>query len=214
MLALKRLPVIISIVCLVAAAIIVGVAYKVTHDRPMGAVSEAGVSGAVTSFGRADIGGPFNLVDQDGRPADAHILRGKWSVVFFGYTYCPDVCPTTLQTLAAVKQLLGPRGDEVQVIFITIDPARDTPATMKAYLDSVGLRGAMGLSGTPQQVAAAAKAYKVFYARKGSGDDYLMDHSTLSYLMGPDGSFRAPIPYGLSPEQTAKILRDEMKSGV
>lgn len=210
---MNRLPVIVSIVCLVAAAVIAGVAWKITQDRPLGVASEAGVSGEVRSTGQPNIGGPFNLVDQNGVARDQRLLRGRWSVVFFGYTYCPDVCPTTLQTLAATKQLLGPQGDALQVIFITVDPARDTSASMKAYLESVGLRGAVGLTGTEAQITAAAKAYKVFFARKGEGDDYLMDHSTVAYLMGPDGRFAAPIPYGLSPERTASIVRDAMQQG-
>ncbi len=210
---MSRLPVIVSALCLLAAVVIGGIAWKITQDRPLGAVSDAGVSGAVRSTGRPDIGGPFSLVDQNGVARDQRILSGKWSVVFFGYTYCPDVCPTTLQTLAATRQLLGPQGEALQVVFITVDPARDTPASMKAYLDSVGLRGAVGLTGTEAQVSAAAKAYKVFYARKGEGDDYLMDHSTVAYLMRPDGAFAAPLPYGLSPEQTAKLIRDAMQQG-
>jgi protein SCO1/2 len=209
----NRLPVIVSALCLVAAAVIGGLAWKVTQDRSLGAVSSAGMSGAVRSTGRPDIGGPFSLVDQDGVARDQRILSGKWSVVFFGFTYCPDVCPTTLQTLAATKQLMGAEGEALQVVFITVDPARDTPASMKAYLDSVGLRGAIGLTGTQAQISSTAKAYKAFFAKKGEGDDYLMDHSTVAYLMGPDGRFVAPIPYGLSPEQTAKIIRDAMQQG-
>lgn len=210
---MNRLPVIVSAFCLVAALVIGGLAWKVTQDRPLGTVSDAGMSGAVRSTGRPDIGGPFTLVDQDGVARDQRILSGKWSVVFFGFTYCPDVCPTTLQTLAASKQLMGSEGEALQVVFITVDPARDTPAAMKAYLGSVGLRGAVGLTGTPAQISSAAKAFKAFFAKKGEGDDYLMDHSTVAYLMGPDGRFAAPIPYGLSPEQTAKIIRDAMQQG-
>ena len=210
---MSRLPVIVSALCLIAAAVVAGVAWKVTQDRPLGAISEAGVSGSVRSTGRADIGGPFTLVDQNGGRRDESLLNGKWSVVFFGFTYCPDVCPTTLQTLAASQQLLGARGDALQVVCITIDPARDTPASLKAYLDSVGLRGAVGLTGTPAQIAAVAKAYRVYFAKKGDGEDYLMDHSTIAYLMGPDGQFAAAIPYGLSPERTATIIRDAMQQG-
>ncbi|MBX7248493.1 MAG: SCO family protein [Caulobacteraceae bacterium] len=179
----------------------------------MGAASEAGISGPVITHGSAAVGGPFELVDQNGQVVDQRLLQGKWSVVFFGYTYCPDVCPTTLQTMAGVRKALGPDGEKLQVVFISIDPARDTPAALKAYLDSVGLKGAVGLTGTPGQVAAAAKEYRIFFARKGEGPDYLMDHSTLSYLMGPDGAFRAPIPYGLSVEQTTGIVRDAMQQG-
>ena len=164
---MNRLPVIVSALCLIAAMIIAGVAWKITQDRPLGAVSEAGVSGAVRSTGQADVGGPFNLVDQNGVTRDQRLLNGKWTVVFFGYTYCPDVCPTTLQTLAATRQLMGPQGDALQVVFITVDPARDTPASMKAYLDGVGLRGSVGLTGTEAQVTAAAKADRGFFAKKG-----------------------------------------------
>ena len=210
---MNRLPVIVSAFCLVAAIIIGGFAWKITQDRPLGAVSDAGVSGSVRSTGQADVGGPFSLVDQNGAARDQRLLDGRWSVVFFGFTYCPDVCPTTLQTLAATRQLMGPQGEPLQVVFITIDPARDTPATMKAYLDSVGMGGSVGLTGTEAQVAAAAKAYRVFYAKKGDGNDYLMDHSTIGYLMGPDGKFAAAVPYGLSAEQTARIIRDAMQQG-
>jgi protein SCO1/2 len=208
----NRLPVIVSIACLVAAVVIAGFAWTITHERPKGAVSEAGVSGAVRSVGTPAIGGPFHLVDQTGRAVDEGVLKGKWSVVFFGYTFCPDVCPTTLQTLATTKQLMGREGDRLQVVFITVDPERDTPAALKAYLDSVGLPGALGLSGSRAQVDAAVKAYRAYYQRRPTDDgSYVMDHSTMSYLMKPDGTFAAPLPYGQSPQQTAALIRDAMQ---
>ena len=160
----------------------------------------------------ATVGGPFQLVDQNGRPADETMLKGKWTVVFFGFTYCPDVCPTTLQALAAAQQQLGPKADEVQVVFISLDPARDTPAQLKTYLDADGFpKGIIGLTGTPEQVAAAAKAYRVYFKKNGEGADYLIDHSTAAYLMDPRGRFDRVIPFGVSPEEIARQISDAMR---
>lgn len=211
---MNRLPVIVSVVCLVASLALVGVAWMITRNPAPGAVTGAGASGPVRTTGTAAVGGPFRLVDQTGRAVDESILKGKWSVVFFGFTYCPDVCPTTLAALAAVKQQLGPRGKDLQVVFITVDPERDTPAALKAYLDSVGLPGALGLTGTPEQIKAAAKTYRIFYARKDTGEgEYTMDHSTAAYLMNPDGVFSTVLPYALTAEQKAGIIRDAMQQG-
>jgi protein SCO1/2 len=156
-------------------------------------------------------GGPFQLVDQDGRPADQRVLNGKWSVVFFGYTFCPDYCPTTLTTLGRAMTLLGPKAANVQVVFVTIDPARDTPAALKTYLSSrVFPHNAIGLTGTAAAVAKAAKAYMVFYQKEGTGPDYTMDHSTALYLMDPRGQFDTVIADGLSPQQQADQIARAM----
>lgn len=209
---MNRLPVIVSVICLVASLVLVGIAVMITRERAPGTQAQAGVSGPVRTTGSADVGGPFRLVDQNGRPADERILKGKWSVVFFGFTFCPDVCPTTLARAASVRRLLGPQGRDLQVVFISIDPERDTPAALKAYLDSVGLPGAIGLTGTPEQVAAAAKAYRVFYQKRETGPgEYTMDHSTTAYLMDPDGRFSTPLAYTMSAEQEAEVIRDAMQ---
>ena len=156
-------------------------------------------------------GGPFQLVDQDGRPTDQRLLNGKWSVVFFGYTFCPDFCPTTLTTLGLAMTLLGPKAAMVQVVFVTVDPARDTPAALKTYLSSrVFPPGAIGLTGTPAEVAKAAKAYMVFYQKEGTGPNYTMDHSTALYLMDPRGQFDTVIADGLSPQQQANQIARAM----
>jgi len=208
----NRLPVIVSIVCLVASLALVGIAWVITRDRPMGARAEAGVSGPVRTTGAPDVGGPFQLVDQNGRAVDERILKGKWSVVFFGFTYCPDVCPTTLAKMAQVKQLLGPKGRDLQVLFFTVDPERDTPAALKAYLESVGLPGAIGLTGTRAQVDAAAKAFRIFHQRRETGPgEYTMDHSTSAYLMDPDGVFSTSLAYPMTAEQDAEVIRDAMQ---
>ncbi len=208
-LSLSRLPLIVTIVCLIVAAGLVAATWLITRDRASGA---GGAVGAVTSTGRADVGGPFQLTDQDGRAVDQSLLRGKWTVVFFGFTYCPDVCPTTLHALAAAKEQLGRDGRNLQVVFVTVDPERDTPEALKAYLADAGLPEATGLTGTPEQIAAVAKEYRVYFAKRGEGADYTMDHSTAAYLMDPQGEFATVLPYGLPPEEKAKLIRQAMRS--
>jgi protein SCO1/2 len=166
------------------------------------------------SSGPADIGGPFSLVDQNGKPATEAILKGKWSVIYFGYTYCPDVCPTSLQTLAAGLDKMGAKGADVQTILISVDPARDTPAQLKAYVKSeVFPKNLIGLTGTPEQVAAAAKAYKFYFKKAGDGPDYLVDHLSIMYLMDPNGNLDRPLTHGQTPDEIATQIRDAMKNG-
>ena len=163
------------------------------------------------SAGSAQPGGPFTLVDQDGRSVDQRILNGKWSIVFFGYTFCPDFCPTTLTTLGKTMQALGPAAAKMQVVFITVDPERDTPQALKAYLSSkVFPKNIIGLTGTPAQVARAAKDYVVFYQKEGTGPNYTMDHSTALYLMDPNGQFHGVIADQITPKEQAQQITDAM----
>lgn len=153
------------------------------------------------------IGGPFHLVDQSGAAVDEGVLRGKWSVVFFGYTFCPDVCPTTLANLGRATTLLGARADRVQVVFITVDPERDTPAVLARYLSTPDFpRGARGLTGAPEQIAAVAKAYHVYYQKVPQGGSYSVDHSAVVYLMDPQGRFSRPIDVGAAPPEVARQI--------
>jgi protein SCO1/2 len=157
-------------------------------------------------------GGPFTLVNQDGKPVDQRVLAGKWSVVFFGYTFCPDYCPTTLTTLGKAMDVLGPKAKDVQVVFVSIDPGRDTPAAMKSYISSrVFPKNILGLTGTPEQVAKVAKGYAVFYQKEGTGSNYSMDHSTALYLMDPCGKFHGVIADGLTPDQDAQAISEAMR---
>ncbi|HXZ01698.1 MAG TPA: SCO family protein [Stellaceae bacterium] len=135
-------------------------------------------------------GGPFTLTDQNGVVRRDGDFRGELMLVYFGYTYCPDACPTALTAISAALDMLGERGRTVQPIFITIDPARDTVAQMKIYAANFTPR-LLALTGTSQQIATVARAYRVYYAKvKGEGeDDYAMDHSDLIYLMGRDGRY-------------------------
>jgi len=163
---------------------------------------------------QAAIGGDFHLVDQTGKPVDQTLLKGKWTAVFFGYTYCPDVCPTTLTTLGSAVDELGPKAKDFQVVFITVDPHRDTPAQLKGYLSSSSFpKGTIGLTGTDQEIATAANAYKVYFAKQGSGASYSVDHSSAIYLMNPGGRFDSVIPYGITPDQTRDDIVKAMSAG-
>lgn len=159
----------------------------------------------------AAVGGPFQLVDQNGRPTTEKVLNGQWNAVFFGFTYCPDVCPGTLQALAAASDQLGPKAKDLRIIMISVDPTRDTPAQMKTYLSGDYLpKNTLGLTGTPAQTDAAAKAYRVYYRKVGDGPDYSVDHSTAVYLVDPKGRFDKVIAYNLPPEEIARQIRDAM----
>ena len=141
------------------------------------------------------VGGPFTLEDSSGHTVTDRDFRGKYVLIYFGYTYCPDVCPTTLNAVANAIDRLGRKANELQPLFITIDPRRDTPTVMKQYTAAFSPH-LLGLTGTPTQIAEVAKEYRVYYAehRTGPGpDDYTMDHSSILYLIGPDGRFIAPI---------------------
>jgi protein SCO1 len=154
------------------------------------------------------VGGPFSLIDGDGRPVTDQTWHGKYMLVYFGYTYCPDVCPTTLTNLSDALDKLGAKADRLQPLFITVDPKRDTPPVVKQYAAAFGPR-IIGLTGSAEQIAAAAKAYRVYYAehRTGTGpDDYSMDHSSVLYLMGPDGRFIAPLRADQTGQEMAAAL--------
>jgi len=175
---------------------------------------EAAPAVTVTSTGQPSVGGPFQLVDQDGRTVDQTLLNGKWSLVFFGFTYCPDFCPTTLAALDATQQRLGDKADDVQIVFISVDPARDTPQALKDYLSSDGFpAGVIGLTGSEAQVKAAADAYRAYYQKVGEGEGYTMNHSLTVYLMGPDGTFRTALAHDLGPERAAQLIERVMARG-
>ena len=160
------------------------------------------------------IGGAFRLTDQNGRAVDQSLLHGKWSAVYFGYTYCPDVCPTTLQILAQAKARLGAQAKDFQVVFVSIDPDRDTPAQLKIYLSTPSFpHPTVGLTGSAVQVAAMAKAYRVYYAKEGAGDGYAMAHSSIVYLMNPKGQLDSVLSEGQTPEQFAAQIGNAVRKG-
>lgn len=164
--------------------------------------------------GQPLVGGDFTLTDQNGKTVDQTILNGKWTLVFFGFTYCPDYCPTTLGVLNAVQEKMGDKAKDLQIVFISIDPERDTPQMLKDYLSSDGFPdGVIGLTGTPEQVAKAAKAYRAFYQKVGEGEGYTMNHGLTVYLMGPDGQFRSAVAHDLGPSRTATLIENAMEKG-
>jgi len=165
------------------------------------------------STGSALIGGPFHLIDATGSPADDSLLKGHWSAVFFGFTHCPDICPGTLQALGAAAGQLPPgKAKSLQIVFVSIDPERDTPAVLKAYLDSQNLPVKLvGLTGAPDPVKSAASAYRVFYAKAPvASGDYTMSHSTAVYLMDRRGKFSRVLAYGMTPSEMAAQISDAM----
>ncbi len=155
----------------------------------------------------AAIGGPFKLTDQNGKTITDQDFKGHPFLVFFGYTHCPDVCPTTLYEMSQVMHALGPDADRISGLFITVDPERDTPAVMKDYLSSFDphVRGA---TGSPADITVAEKAYRAFAKKVPIGHgDYSMDHSALVYLMDKQGRFVAPFDLSRKPEAAAEALR-------
>jgi len=160
-----------------------------------------------TAGGPSAIGGPFKLVDQSGKPITDEDMKGHPFLVFFGYTHCPDICPTTLFEMSEVMRALGKDADGINVLFITVDPERDTPAVMKDYLSSFDphLRGG---TGDQKAIDAVEKAYRV-YAKKVPAEkgDYSMDHTALVYLMDKQGRFVAPFKLDRKPEAAAADLR-------
>jgi cytochrome oxidase Cu insertion factor (SCO1/SenC/PrrC family) len=158
------------------------------------------------------VGGPFTLEDGAGKTVTDRDFRGKYMLVYFGYTFCPDVCPTTLNAVADAMDKLGPAAARVQPLFITVDPKRDTPAVVQRYAAAFGPR-IEGLTGTAEEIAKVAKEYRVYYAehRTGTGpNDYSMDHSSVLYLMGPGGAFVGPLRADQSGDEIAANLKKLM----
>lgn len=162
----------------------------------------------MTSVGTALVGGPFTLTDHTGKRVTEKDFRGKFMLVMFGFTFCPDVCPTELQLISAALDKLGPKADRVVPLFISIDPERDTPAQLALYIKSFHPR-LVGLTGTPAEIEAAARAYRVYVKKvtdPKSSAGYTMDHSALIYVMGEDGAYRTHFTPGISVDALAERL--------
>jgi protein SCO1/2 len=167
------------------------------------------LTGRPAGIGEVQLGGPLDLVHHSGRRFSEAELAGKYRLVYFGYTYCPDMCPLGLHTMAEALDRLPPElAQKVQPIFVSVDPERDTPAVLEDYVAAFHPR-LIGLTGTVAEIEAVKKAWRV-YARKSEekrGQDYLVDHSTFTYLMAPDGRYLAHFGHGTSPEQRAERIR-------
>ncbi len=189
-----RLPILIG--CFVLAVAVFGaVAFTQLRQAPSPTVAAV------------DIGGPFQLVDTVGRPVTEKTLIGKPTAVFFGFTYCPEVCPTTLTELSAALNALGRDADKLNVVLVSVDPERDTPEQMKLYLSNFDSR-IQGFTGTPEAVAQAAKAYRVYYRKVPmDGGEYTVDHSSAVYLFDRKGRFVEPIAHGAPHERVVAQLK-------
>ena len=186
---------------LLAVLVICGVLLYQLYQRTL----DGGVSG------EALIGGPFELVDQNGSTVTDQTFKGKLMLIYFGFTFCPDACPTALGVMSAALDKLDVAADRVVPIFITVDPDRDTQPVMKDYVSNFHPR-MMGLTGTPEQIAKVAKAYRVFY-QKASGtapDDYVMDHTLLIYLMDGEGKYLTHFGPDATPDQIAGEIRKHL----
>ena len=195
----SRLARIVTVVSLALILAIGGLlAWRLIEARQTGSAS-AGV---------ALIGGPFSLVDQNGKRRTDAEFRGQLMLVYFGFTFCPDLCPATLQTMSKAMDALGPAGARVTPIFITVDPARDTVAQLHDYAANFHPR-LVALTGSEAEIAAASEAYRIYYQKVADPalNGYSLDHSSVVYLMGPDGSFLTHFSAGATAEQMAEKIR-------
>jgi cytochrome oxidase Cu insertion factor (SCO1/SenC/PrrC family) len=164
-----------------------------------------------TVTGEALVGGPFELTDQDGNKVTDQTYKGKLMLIYFGFTYCPDACPTALGVMSAALDKLDVSADRVVPMMITVDPERDTPQVLKDYVSNFHPH-MVGLTGTPEQIAQVAKAYRVYYqkAAGATAEDYQMDHTLLIYLMSGEGKFVKHFPPDATPDQIADEIRKHL----
>jgi len=162
--------------------------------------------------GRVPVGGPFELTDQTGHRRSDSDFRGKLVVLYFGYTYCPDVCPTELQSISLALDRLGAAAQAVQPLFITVDPERDTPARLADFVASFH-PGLIGLTGSPAEIRKTAIAYRTFFAKNSAAapGDYSVDHTGFIYLVGKDGQYLGFLPPGLAPDAIADAIRTRLE---
>ncbi len=201
------------IVFLVGLLVLLGGAAAYLFTQPASTVT---VLPSQAGSGAADIGGAFELIDQSGQTRTQADFAGRHMLVYFGYTYCPDVCPTSLSIMSQALDLIeaetGSLEDRVVPLFVTVDPERDDVAAMAAYAEHFHPR-LVALTGSDAQIAAAAKAYRVYYrkAEDPSASEYLMDHSSFIYLMGPDGSYVSHFAHNAKPQEIAQGLKGFLK---
>ena len=187
-----------------------GAVFLLRPPTPPAAMTDSGV---VRMAGGAAIGGPFRLTDQSGRVVTDTDFAGRYMLIYFGFANCPDICPTELQTMGNAVDALGNEGARVVPVFITVDPARDTPEQLKGYVAAFH-PGMVGLSGSAEEIAAVAKAYKVYFNKApgdGAGDSYQVDHTSFVYLMGPDGKLRSLFRAGTSAKAMAAEITAQLR---
>jgi cytochrome oxidase Cu insertion factor (SCO1/SenC/PrrC family) len=165
----------------------------------------------ILMWGREPVGGPFALTDHTGKPRTDADFRGKLLLVYFGFTRCPDICPADLQNIGLALDKLGPTGETVQPLFITVDPERDTPAHLADYVTMFHPR-LIGLTGDAASIRKAADAYKVYYAKVANeaGTDYTVDHTAFSYLIGADGRYLGFFPPSTEADRMAETISRQL----
>jgi cytochrome oxidase Cu insertion factor (SCO1/SenC/PrrC family) len=198
--------ILIALIAVVAAGLL---AFALVKGARLLTGTEPSRTGAIVATGEAGLGGPFTLTDSNGKPVTNADFRGRFMLIYFGYAFCPDICPTELQAMGRALDDLGPKTARVTPVFISVDPARDTPASLKPFVRAFHPR-MVGLTGTPEQIAAVTKAFRVYYrlgqpSRPGA-KDYLVDHTSFFYLVGPDGDFRAVLRGGVDAPAIVKAL--------
>lgn len=162
-------------------------------------------------WNKEPIGGPFALIDQDGRKRTDAEFRGKLLLIYFGFTFCSDICPLDLQSIASALDNLGPAGEAVQPLFITVDPEKDTPAQLKGYVKLFHPR-LIGLTGSTQEIRSVAGAFKVYYAKTvpTNRSDPSIDHTGFTFLVGRDGSYQGFFPPGTSADRLVETIRPHL----
>ncbi len=198
--------ILIALIAVVAAGLL---AFALVKGARLLTGTEPSRTGAIVATSEAGLGGPFTLTDSNGKPVTNADFRGRFMLIYFGYAFCPDICPTELQAMGRALDALGPKAARVTPVFISVDPARDTPASLKPFVRAFHPR-MVGLTGTPEQIAAVTKAFRVYYrlgqpSRPGA-KDYLVDHTSFFYLVGPDGDFRAVLRGGVDAPAIVKAL--------
>lgn len=155
---------------------------------------------------RVQVGGPFALTSHEGKRLSSEDLKGQPFAIFFGFTYCPDICPTTLAELSQTIEALGDDAGKMQYLFVTVDPERDTPEVLSSYVSSFDNR-IVGLTGTQEEIAEIASAYRVYYEKVPTENDYTMNHSSLIYLMDKNGQFVNVVGYGVDADKRLEAFR-------
>ena len=197
--------------CVAALALGAGTVLTACDNKPAGGPAAAAVSFHGVDITGADYAHRLQLTDVDGKRRDLAEFKGKVVFVFFGFTQCPDVCPTTMAELAEVRKRLGADGERVQGVFISVDPERDTAPVLKAYLQAMD-PSFVGLRGSLEEVDAAAREFKVFFQKVPTkGDNYTMDHTAGAFLFDPDGQVRLFVRYGMKVEDLTEDIRTLLK---
>ncbi len=196
----------ISAAILIVAGVLIGEwFYLQAKSEPPAIEAEPGLS-----VQAAALGGPFSLTDHAGAQVSEQAFRGRYLVMVFGYTFCPDVCPTTLSAVAEAMDLLGPTAEKVQPLFVSVDPERDTPAVMADYVAAFHPR-MIGLTGSPAQIKEIAQSYRVYYSKVETGDGfYPLDHSAYIYVLGPDGAILTYLKHDATPQLIATAIQSVM----